>query len=333
MRGGGLTLGLAPIMNPMNAEMRCIAYHQFGDVSVLNVEMLPVPAVPEAGVLVEVHAASVNVIDSRARRHELGPLVNKTFPKIPGADFSGRVIQTGPGAKHFKVGDEVYGAANPFQGGAMAERIAVGEEQIAHKPAGLSWEEAAALPITGLAALYALRELGKTHKGAEVLIHGSTGGAGLMAIQIAKHLGGRVTTVSGSKGLALCRELGADEVLDYTAGPVEFKQQFEVIVNFSGHFPFTEARTHLCASGRFIEPSPSIPEFMASMVANPFRRQKDLMLQTEAHRADLEYLNELVTAGKLKVIVAETFPFAEARRAYAKQEAGGTVGKIVVNVA
>jgi len=316
----------------MNATMRCVAYHRFGDLDVLNVETLPEPVVPEAGVLVAVQAASVNVIDSRARRHELGPLVNKKFPKIPGADFSGRVVQTGPGANRFKVGDEVYGATNPFQGGALAERVAVGEEQIARKPAGLSWEQAAALPITGLAALYSLRELGKTHSSTEVLIHGSTGGAGIMAIQIAKLLGARVTTVSSSKGLALSRELGADETLDYSAGPVEYKRTFDVILNFSGHLPFAAARAHLCPSGRFIEPSPSIPEFISSMLANPFRRQKDLMLQTEAHRADLEYLNQLTGSGKLKIIVAQTFPLLAAREAYARQEAGGTIGKIVVNV-
>jgi NADPH:quinone reductase-like Zn-dependent oxidoreductase len=317
----------------MNPSMRCIAYHQFGGLDVLNLETLPEPAVPEAGVLVAVHAASVNVIDSRARREELGPLVNSKFPKISGADFAGRVVQTGPGATHFKVGDEVYGATNPFQGGAMAERVAVGEEQIALKPAALSWEQAAALPITGLAALYALRELGKTHSGTDVLIHGSTGGAGIMAIQIAKLLGAHVTTVSSAKGLALSRELGADETLDYTTGPIEFKRTFGVILNFSGHFPFTAARAHLCPSGRFIEASPSIPEFIGSMLANPFRRQKDLMLQTEAHRADLEYLSSLVSEKKLKIVVAETFPLSAAREAYAQQERGGTIGKIVVNVA
>lgn len=317
----------------MTATMRSVVYHRFGGLDVLNIETLPEPAVPEAGVLVAVQAASVNVIDSRARRHELGPLVNKKFPKIPGADFSGRVVQTGPGATRFKVGDEVYGAANPFEGGAMAERIAVGEEQIAHKPAALSWEQAAALPITGLAALYALRELGKTHSGAEVLIHGSTGGAGIMAIQLAKHLGARVTTVSSAKGLLISRELGADETLDYGSGPVEFQHTFDVILNFSGHFPFAAARAHLCPSGRFIEPSPTIPEFIGAMLANPFRRQKQLMLQTEAHRVDLDYLSGMAASGKLKILIAEAFPFAAAAAAYARQESGGTIGKIIVKVA
>ena len=149
---------------------------------------------------------------------------------------------------------------------------------------------------------------------------------------MAKHFGARVTAVCGKKGVDLSRELGADETLDYSAGPIEFHRTFDIILNCSGHFPFETARAHLCPSGRLIEPSPTIAEFIMSMMANPFRRQKNLMLQTEAHRADLDFLSGLVEGGHLKVLVAETFPLAEARAAYARQEAGGTVGKIVVRI-
>jgi len=243
-------------------------------------------------------------------------------------------VVTGVGARvrRFRPGDEVFGATNPFQGGAFAEFASLPEGALAVKPPALSFEQAAALPITGLAALYSLRELGEIHQGARVLIYGSSGSAGLFAVQLGKQLGGHVTGVCGTDGVELCKHLGADVVLDYRSGPVTLHGPYDIVVDFSGHFGFEAARHHMAEHGRFIDPSPTVPQFLGAKIANPFRSQKDLMLQTESKSEDLEYLASLVESGKLKVTIAKSFPIAQALQAFALQEQGGVVGKIVVTI-
>ena len=313
--------------------MKAITYHQFGSAEVLALEEVAAPMVPDDGVVVTMRATSVNVIDSRSRNGLMSPFVNKKFPKIPGADVAGVVSAIGAHAKRFKVGDKVFGATNAFKGGAMAEQVALRENQLAPLPPSLTFEQAAALPITGLAALLALRGLGKTKSGDEVLIYGSSGAAGLYAIQLAKHYGAHVTTVSGTAGAKVSQDTGADVALDYKAGPVKFSGKFDVIVDFSSQFPFQRARPHLQPAGRFIESSPTIPKFLGSLIANVFRAQKHLMLTATARTSELEFLSSLVEAGKLQVTIAKTYPLAAAKQAFRDQEKGGTVGKIIVNIA
>lgn len=312
--------------------MNAITYHQFGPADVLQLETVPLPQVREHDVLVRVRAASVNVLDSRVREGKMGILVNKHFPKVPGCDLAGVVENVGAAVAGLHAGDEVFGATNPFGGGAFAEYAVVPEGALTLKPPTLSFEQAAALPITGLAALYALRDLGLVRQGSQVLIYGSSGSAGLFAIQLGKLLGAHVTGVCGTRGLEVCRQMGADLVLDYKAGEVVPQGPYDIIIDFSSRFPFEEARHHLTEEGRYIDASPSIPQFIGSAIANPFRHQKDLMLQTEARKEDLRYLVSLVESGKLKITVARVFELAEAREAFLLQEAGGVLGKIVVRV-
>ena len=313
--------------------MMAVIYNRFGPVDELALGEVPTP-VPQPGqVLVRVNAASVNVIDSRARSGLMGPLVNSRFPKIPCADFSGRVVAITPEAREFREGDAVFGALDPLRGGALAEFVAVSTRQLAPKPATLSFEEAAALPVAGLAALTSVRTLGRLQSGQNLLVHGASGGVGLCAIQLAKHLGAHVTAVAGPAGLAAVREARADRVIDYTkAGDSTFGDPFDVIINASGKLPFAVGRRLLKPAGRLIEPSPTIPVFIGSRIANLFRRQKHLVLQTAVRSADLSYLSSLITSGDLKVYVGRTFPWSEFKAAFASQEKGGTIGKIVMSV-
>lgn len=310
--------------------MKAIAYHRFGSLDVLQIDDLPAPGCPPDGILVRVKAASVNVIDSRTRRGEMSPLVNKKFPKIAGLDFAGTVTAVGPQATQFKVGDSVFGATPSLQSAAMAETVAVRETAVAAKPDALTFEEAAAAPVCSLAALYSLRELGRLRPGQNVLIYGSSGGAGLAAIQLAKEIGAAITTVCGTAGLALCQELGAHRTIDYKKGSVTLTGKFDVIVDFSGRFPFSTARNYLTPAGRFVDPSPTIPKFIGSKLANLIRPQQNLMLQTESATQDLNYLARLSDQGKFRVPIARAFPFPDFRQAFAAQESGGVIGKIVI---
>ena len=293
---------------------------------------MPDPTAGEGQIVVAVRASSVNVIDGRIRSGMMGPLVDKKFPKIVGADFAGDVIAVGEGVSGLKIGDKVFGATNPFKGGALAEKVVVPATAVAVMPPGLDYVTAAAVPVASLAALYALRELGKTMAESEVLIHGCSGGTGLTAIQLAKLMGAKVTGVCGTSGVAISKAMGADNVLDYQAGPVKLMKSFDVIINFSGKFPFKAAAPWLKANGRMIEPSPTIPVFIGSQLANLLRSQKHLMLQTVARSADLAYLADLIVGRKLRIEIAGTYPLTQFAAAFQAQEKGGTIGKNVIQV-
>jgi NADPH:quinone reductase-like Zn-dependent oxidoreductase len=315
--------------------MKALTYKTFGSPDVLHMAELPVPEPRSGQVLVAVRATSLNLIDARVRRGSMGPLVNKRFPKIPGADLAGIVTAVGPGMTGFQVGDAVFGAVNPFVGGAVSEYVGVPENQLALKPEGLSFEEAASLPIAGLAALQALRDLGQVGAGQRVLIHGASGPVGLFAVQVAKHLGAHVTAVvSGTHGLAAVAGAGADVVLDARRPDGQAVQgPFDFILNASGAMPFGKARDLLASCGRHVEPSPTVPLFIGSKLANLFRAQKHLALAVSPNRADLEALASLVGQRRVVPMIAQRFDFPEAKRAFKALDQGGNVGKLVVSIA
>jgi NADPH:quinone reductase-like Zn-dependent oxidoreductase len=312
--------------------MKALIYEEFGTAEVLHIGDIPEPKVPDNSVLVSFRASTVNVIDYRSRNGSLAPFVNNKFPKIPGVDIAGVVTAIGRNAQRFKVGDAVFGATDPFKGGALAEYVAVAEASLTLKPANLGFNEAATLPVTGLAALQSLRNLGKTKRGDAVLLYGSSGAMGLYAIQLAKYFGAHVTAVCGTQGVSLSKSMGADVVLDYKAGIVEFNRNFDIIIDMSSNFSFTRARRYLKPRGRFIEPSPTIPKFLGSMIFNLFRSQKHLMLQTQSAPDDLALLASLVVKGELVVTIAKVFPLVSAKQAFIDMEGGGTVGKIIISV-
>lgn len=269
--------------------MRCICYDRFGTVAELHESEIAEPSLGPRSVLVEVMATSINVIDYRVRNGSLVPLVNKRFPKIPGADFAGVVKAVGKRVRSLKPGDLVYGATDPFKGGTFAEFVLVPEDQVARKPPTLSFEEAASVPVTSLAALISLRDLGQSKRGDELLIHGASGAFGLAALQLASKFGVEVTAVVSPSGVELGRSLGAKRIIDYkNEDASSFDRQFDIIINASGKFPFDRAKKFLKPQGRFIEPSPTIPIFIGSKLANLFRSRKHLMLQTMARRRDLD---------------------------------------------
>ena len=310
--------------------MKAVLYRQFGPVSVLTLDDVAQPQPSDDEILVKVRAASLNVIDSRSRRGEMSPFVNKKFPKIPCADLSGIVAAAGSQVRDLKVGDEVLGATNAFKGGTLAEFAVVPRKALALKPSSLSWEEAAALPVAGVAALQALRDLGQVQRGQRVLIHGSSGGVGTFAVQIAKILGATVTAVSGPAGIGISRALGADECVDYTRSNAPLSGTYDVILNFSGHLPYKIARPLLSPSGKMVEPSPTIPKFIGSKIANLFRRQKHLMLTAETTTTDLETLLRFIVDKQMRIIVGKRFYIPQFQDAFLEFEKGGTLGKLVV---
>lgn len=313
--------------------MKAIAYNAFGTLDVIHQAELPVPALENGHVLVKVQASSVNVIDNRIRAGKMGLLVDKKFPKIPGADLAGIVTAVGADVTNFKIGDTVFGAVNPFQGGAFAEVARVPAKQLAVKPASLPMEEAASLPVAGVAALTALRDLGKVKSGDKVLIHGGSGAVGLYAIQIAKRFGAHVTAVAGTSGIEAMKAAGADIVIDYRRQDGgRFDGTFNTILAASGALPFEKAKAFLEPRGVLVEPSPTIPLVIGSKLANLFRGRQHLPLMAIPNRADLDLLARWAADGSLRTAIAQTYPLSEARDALGAMEQGGVVGKVIVTV-
>lgn len=322
-----------PIRQLENCSMQALTYDRFGPVDVLHTSDIAIPKAGKGQVLVQVRATSINVIDSRVRDGFMGILVNKRFPKVPGADLAGVVSEVGVGVSSLKAGDIVYGANDPLKGGAFAEFAAVPASQLAPKPEILSFEEAAAIPVTALAALIALRDLGKVKRNDEVLIHGASGAVGLFAIQIGKAMGARITAVAGTNGVEAVRDFGADAIINYQRQDAgTFDRSFNVIVNASGKMPFAEARRFLKPNGRLVEPSPNIPTFIGSMLTNPWRGQKHLMLTTIPKRTDLDYLSQLIGEGRLKPTIAKVYTLADAKQAFRDVEKRQMFGKVVVAI-
>ena len=311
--------------------MRAITYDRFGPLNVLRASVTAEPRPGNREVLVGVRACSLNVIDIRTRNGTMGPLVSKRFPKIPCSDVAGIVSACGLGVSVCKVGDRVFGAADPLKGGMLAEQALVPENQLALMPDCLSFEEAAATPIAALAALYSLRELGSLKDGQDVLVHGASGPVGLYAIQLAKLAGGVVTAVASANGVRLAQEFKADRVLDYQKNE-RIEGPYDIVINASGKMPYAKGRKLLKPRGRLIEPSPDIPTFIGSMLANLVRSRRHLMLTTVPRRKDLLYIGELLSTGRLKTTIAKVFPFDQAIEAFAAMERGGNLGKIVIQV-
>ena len=311
--------------------MRAIAYDRFGPLDVMHVSTMPEPCPGKGDVLIAVRACALNMIDIRIRNGAMGPLVSRRFPKIPCSDVAGIVISCGPGVSGCKVGDRVFGASDPLKGGMLAEQALLPDNQLAPMPACISFEEAAATPIASLAALHALRELGSLRDGQDVLVHGAGGPVGLYAIQLAKLAGGVVTAVTSTKGVALARAYKADRIIDYQKAE-RIEGAFDIVINASGRMPYALGRQFLRPRGRLIEPSPSIPKFIGSMLANLLRSRRHLMLTTVPRRGDLLYISDLLATGRLKTAIARVFPFNAAIDAFAAIERGGNLGKIVVEI-
>lgn len=311
--------------------MRALVHHRFGGIETLRFEDVPEPVPGRGEVLVAVSAASVNPIDAKVRSGSMGPLVNKRFPKIPGADFAGRVAGFGEGVEGFAIGQRVFGARDPFAGGAFAERLAVKASQCAPIPDAIDDATAAALPIAGCAALGLLDALADP-AGSRVLLHGASGGVGLFAIRLAAIRSARVVAVCGANALSLCRSLGADEVINYRSATVNTDSRFDLVANLSGRMPWAAGHRLLGPAGVLIEPSPTIPVFIGSIIANLFRSRKHVMLQTVARTGKLAELAGLVVSGTLPVAIAAQYPFDRAIDAYRDQDSGSTLGKRVVAI-
>jgi NADPH:quinone reductase-like Zn-dependent oxidoreductase len=322
--------------------LKAITYHRYGSPDVLELEEVDEPVVNDDEVLVRVRAVSVNPRDwhfMRGLPYVMRP-VGLRIPKDGGlgSDVAGQVEAVGKDVTRFRPGDEVY--ADVLAGG-FAEYARVPEGLVELKPANLTFEQAAAVPLAALTALQGLRDHGRVQPGQKVLIIGASGGVGTFAVQIAKSFGADVTGVCSTRNVDLVRSIGADHVIDYTQEDfTQSGQKYDLILQLAGTRSASDCRRALTSGGtlllssgesdgRWIGP---LDRIIKALVLSPFVSQRLAPFEAKRSREDLQALRELIEAGKVSPVIDRTYPLSDLPDAMRYLEEGHARGKVVVTV-
>jgi alcohol dehydrogenase len=325
---------------------------RYGSAAGVRAGDMPDPEVREDDVLVQVHAAGVNLLDSKIRNGEFKRILRYRLPLILGHDVAGAVVRIGSRVRRFKPGDEVY--ARPADGriGAFAEFIAINEDDVAVKPTALTMEEAASIPLVGLTAWQALIERANLTRGQKVLIHAGSGGVGTFAIQLAKHVGATVAATTSTANVDLVRSLGADIAIDYKKEDfADVLRDYDVVLNSLDKVTLEKSLRVLKPGGQLISISgPPDAAFARSIGASWVLRTiigflsygiRSKAERRQAHysflfmRANGDQLSEiksLIDAGAIRPVVDRVLPFASTKEAMAHVESGRAKGKVVVSL-
>jgi alcohol dehydrogenase len=313
---------------------------------------LPTPEVRDDDVLVQIHAAGVNPLDSKIKSGDFKFILPYRLPLILGNDLAGVVTGVGSRVKRFKLGDEVYARPNDDRIGTFAEFIAMNENDVALKPKSLRMQDAASLPLVALTAWQALVEQADLQRGQKAFIQAGSGGVGTIAIQLAKHLGATVATTTSAANVELVRSLGADIVIDYKLDDFEtIVKDYDVVLNSQDGKTLDKSLRVLRPGGKLISISgPPDPEFGEEIGAGWFLRTAMRFLsfgvKRRARRLNVEYsfhfmrasgvqlseITSLVDSGVIRPVVDRVFPFSKANEALGYVETGKAKGKVVVNV-
>ncbi len=332
--------------------MKAFTVDRYGKNSTLRLADLPAPELRDDEVLVQVHAAGVNLVDAKVRNGEFKLLLPYRLPFVLGHDVAGVVVKVGRNVRQFKVGDEVYSRPDDLRIGTFAEFVAVKEGSVAIKPRNISMEEAASIPLVGLTVWQALVERAKLKKGQKVFIQAGSGGVGTFAIQLAKHLGATVATTASAGNVALVKSLGADVVVDYKKDDFEkVLSGYDVVLNSQDGKTLEKSLNVLQAGGQLISISgPPTPEFaqerkapwlvkqvMRALSFGTRRKAEQLnvgyaFLFMKASGSQLRQITPLIESGAIRPVVDKVFPFESTNEALAYVESGRAKGKVVIKV-
>jgi NADPH:quinone reductase-like Zn-dependent oxidoreductase len=332
--------------------MKAVIVDRYGKRDGVRIGEMPDPELRDDDVLVQVHAAGVNLLDSKIRNGEFKLLLPYRLPLILGNDVAGVVARVGSRVRRFKPGDQVYARPPQDRIGSFAELISMNEDAVAIMPKKLTVEEAASIPLVGLTAWQALIERANLKKGQKVLIHAGSGGVGTFAIQLAKHLGAIVATTTSAANLDLVKRLGADIVIDYRKDDFEkLLHDYDVVLNSLGGETLEKSLRVLKPGGKLISISgPPDPDFAKDMGASWILRQVMRLLsyrirkKAKRHRVSYSFLfmrasgdqlreiTSLIDSGIIRPVVDRVFPFESTKEAMAYVEHGRAKGKVIVKV-
>jgi NADPH:quinone reductase-like Zn-dependent oxidoreductase len=321
--------------------MKAIVQEGYGSPDALKLRDVETPAVNDDGVLVEVHAASVNALDWHLARGvpfflPVLDAMNAAKHRVRGVDLAGRVTAVGKGVTRFQVGDEVLGGAD----GSFAEFTVTTEKRLAPKPAGITFEQAATLNVAGLTALQGLRDRARVRATHRVLVNGAGGGVGTFAVQIARWLGAHVTAVTRASRVDLVRSIGAHEVIDHDAEDFTSRRdRWDVIFDIGGNRPFSRCRRRLepdgilvaigGPAGRWVAPAGRM--LKAVMLWPVTRQQRVVPFVSKSDAEGLALLAGLVADGTITPVIDRRFALSETAEAVRHLGAGHVRGKVVIN--
>lgn len=332
--------------------MKAFIVNHYGKKEKLQLTESVEPALKATDVLVQVHSAGVNLLDAKIRDGEFKMILPYKPPFALGHDVAGVVVKVGVQVKKFKVGDEVYARPADYRVGTFAELIAIKEADVAMKPASLSMEEAASIPLVGLTAWQALVERGNLGKGQKVFIQAGSGGVGTFAIQLAKHLGATVATTTSSTNKELVKSLGADVVIDYKKEDFEtVLKDYDLVLNSQDAKTLEKSLRILKPGGKFISISgPPDPAFAKEFGLNGMLRMVMFFLSKRirkkakqlgvnysflfmrAEGGQLAKITQLIDSGIIRPVLDKVFPFDATNEALAYVESGRAKGKVVVKI-
>jgi NADPH:quinone reductase-like Zn-dependent oxidoreductase len=326
--------------------MKAIVQDRYGDVAVLDLRDIDQPVPTDDQVLVRVHAAGLHRGDWHVMTglpyliRIVVPTLGLRGPRSPvlGMDVAGHVEAVGASVTRFQPGDAVFGWCD----GAFAEYACAPEDQLAAKPANLSFEQAAVVPISGFAALQGLRDEGQIQEGQTVLVIGAAGGVGSFAVQLAKAFGAKVTGVASTAQVELVGTIGADDVIDYTRQDVtDGTRQWDLILDCAGRRTLSQLRRALTPTGTLVIVGGEgggrwlggFDRNLRAVALSRFTSQRLRMLSSKPRQEDLEVLRELIEAGKVTPVIGRSYPLAEVPEAIRQMVEGrGGGGKVVITV-
>jgi NADPH:quinone reductase-like Zn-dependent oxidoreductase len=332
--------------------MQAFTVERYGKEGALRLAEVPMPELRDDEVLVQVHAAGVNLLDAKIRNGEFKLILPYKLPLVLGHDVAGEVVQVGRQVRDFKAGDAVYARVDDFRIGTFAEFVPVKEGSLALKPAGLTMEEAASIPLVALTAWQALVVQAGLKKGQKVFIQAGSGGVGTFAIQLAKHLGATVATTTGTTNVELVKRLGADVVVDYKQQDfAHVLRDYDVVLNSQDGKTLQKSLGVLKRGGKLISISgPPDPEFGRAVNApwfvKPIMRLLSAGIRRKANQRDVSYdflfmradgaqlrkITQLIEAGAIVPVIDRVFPFESTNDAMAYVEAGRAKGKVVIKL-
>ncbi|MBN2598673.1 MAG: NAD(P)-dependent alcohol dehydrogenase [Marinifilaceae bacterium] len=307
---------------------------KYGAPDVLEIANLARPQVDHNQVLVEVYASSVNPVDWKIRKGSLKLFMRKKLPCVLGGDIAGRIVEIGKNVQFFRVGDEVFGKIDITKNGAYAEYVATSACHLALKPQKMNFEEAATLPLAGLTALQALRNMGNIRKGMSVLVNGCSGGVGSFAVQLAKAYDCKVTGVCSNRNVQFAKELGADQVVDYFEQDiVSLQEEYDIFFDVVGNQEYSKVKHILQRGGVFVTTLPSFNILLLGSIHNLVSSKKMKKIFVQESKADLELLADFVDAGLLKTYIDKSYDLIDIDKAHQYSETGRVVGKLSLKIA
>ncbi|MDQ8144132.1 NADP-dependent oxidoreductase [Chryseobacterium sp. CFS15] len=332
--------------------MKAFSISRYKKESSLELVDLPEPIVKDHEVLVEIHAASVNLLDSKIKSGEFKLILPYKMPLVLGHDVAGIIVKTGAKVKNFKVGDEIYSRPSDFHIGTFAEFISIDEKDVALKPTNISMEEAASIPLVGLTAWQALIEQSNVQNGQKVFIQAGSGGVGNFAIQLAKYMGATVATTASEKSFDVLKNLGADVLIDYKTQDFEDALiDYDIVLNSQDNKTLEKSFEVIKPGGKIVSisgpPTPVFAEehrlpwyvklatrFLSSKIRKRAKKQNvnySFLFMT-ANGKQLSEITHLIETGKIKPVIDKVFAFEKTNDALQYIESGRAKGKVVIKM-